>query len=132
MKNGRQYVFDRYFFIGVVVVLLSIFLLIVLLNGGLGKINNFYVTCNNTFGNNYMDINKSFVGTLYNCENPLYNTKYCRYAWAGACEEQYIPNGFVYGTPPTKYLQGFTSITLSLLLLAFTFNHFLYNTRWKK
>ena len=125
LSNGRRYTFDTYIFLSYIFALLFFFIAIMLLNGGLQQINNFYVTCNNSIGTTYTYLDGTH--TVTDCENPLYNTKYCRYAWATACEDKYIPNGFVYGTPPPKYFAMFNTITILLLLTAFILNHVIYN-----
>lgn len=127
----KHYVFDKYIFLTAVCVLVLTMLALIFSNGGFNAKYNFYVVCNNTFGGQTYFINGT-IQTGNTCENPLFQNKYCSYAWAGACEQETLPNGFKYGEPPPKFINYFQYATFLIMILALGINHFVHNRGGKR
>jgi len=124
--NSQVYTFDRFIFLGYIVLLLLTFFYFSFLNGGLNANNNFYVKC---IGKTHLYLDGNSIS---NCKNPLYHEyKYCNQLWVGACEQEYLPNGFTYGTPPPKFLSYFNYIFFIGIIFAFILNHLIYNIHFK-
>lgn len=125
--SNKIYIFDRLIFIGIMIFLVVLMLILIISNGGFSSKYNFYVRCNNTIGVPTL-INNSEIVFNMGCENPLYrDTKYCGMAWAGACEQKTLPNGFTYGEPRPKFMNWFIIISILSILAGFIINHNLYN-----
>lgn len=121
LLNNKSYTFDKNIFSISILILLCIFFIILFSNGGLSTEKNFYVNC---------DVSKGW-GFPY-CENPFYlNYPICNEVWDGACTQQLLENGFVYGTPPPRYFLYFNYAIFMLLVSAFVINHLVHNRHLK-
>ena len=117
LKNGNEYVFDKYLFSLLVGVLLG-FAVVMIIDGGLDANKYLFVECKTTSAGKY-------------CENPLYNNPaYCGRtlpAESFACTQEFIPDGVTMGKKAPAYIQYFDVIVMACIVFGFLLNHLLYN-----
>jgi hypothetical protein len=120
IKFGTQeYRFNYYIFISVPLILLFI-AVVVMFKYDFDKGEHIYLKCPDD--------------AITRCENPLFNTTFCfnRLGYNTAlCNQEFLPVGFTFGIPPPTILKVFPNIAISLLLLGFVLNHWLFNKKWK-
>lgn len=62
------------------------------------------------------------------CENPFYKSHpVCDQMWDGACDQEFVMNGFEFGKPAPFLVKHFGLILGVLLFFAFLINHFVHN-----
>lgn len=107
--------FDKAIFSAIIIFFLLIFF-VVMVKNGFDKDVHQYIACKDSV----------------QCYNPLYmQFPVCEKFFYGACTTEYLPSGFVYGTPPPKILEWFTNALLVSIVAGFILNHFMYNREKK-
>ena len=93
----------------------------IILRSGYGLSNHYYSRCDSPAG----------------CENPLttdFDHKVCGKIVPleeRVCQDVVLPLGFEYGIPPPWYVTGFKHLAFLAVIVAFAFNHFMYNRKFK-
>jgi hypothetical protein len=114
---------EKYYFNPFIFQIMIIFLILVIVVSGLAygfsAEKSFYIVCD-----------KKLNST---CENPLYNNfNYCGKNIPSndyICKTEFLPSGFVYGSPPPMIYNLFGTLTILSFFLALIINHYLYNWR---
>ena len=104
-----SYYFNKKIFRIALVLTIAYLSLMVLLGGGVYSGVSF--VCNND--NSY-------------CVNPFYND--CA-SHPGICLDEYLPPGFTYGAPPSKWYDYADTFFFGVVVLAFLINHLLYGVK---
>jgi hypothetical protein len=116
--EGQEYLINKRIFQTLVIIVGIVGFGIFFYYGG-DRSYNLYVSCND-----------SMSGF---CLNPVYqNFKYCgKHVDANSelCTSEYLPNGFVYGSPPPPILGHFVTFTIFGLCVAVLVNHFIHNKK---
>jgi hypothetical protein len=109
----QKYKFNTLLF-GIGMLLLTFFAVGILMHYGMDKQNKIYISCP--------------TDGVSQCENSLYKTDFCyKYLNNYICEQEYLPKGFVYGTPPPTIYKQFNTIVILYLIFLFLVNHWLHN-----
>ena len=118
LNDNQTYIFDRYLFVGAIVVLLIFAVSMIFYLGGLDANKYLYIHCDNKGG----------------CENQLYNNlNYCGKTIpldSIVCTQELSPYGFEAGKKPPQIINDFWIYAGALILLMFIINHFKYNKQF--
>ena len=118
LTSNQTYIFDRYLFVGAIVMLLIFTVSMIFYLGGLDANKYLYIHCDNKGG----------------CENQLYkNYNYCGKTIdinSIACTQELLPYGFEAGKKPPAIVNDFWLYAGALILLMFIINHFKYNKQF--